>query len=120
MINIKMKNMSFDLILVLHGLEFKKPNVSILDFLDINKKMAEALNDIFSYKIHVNFAETIIDQIIFKGTIDTVFNHKKLISALKKAQEECNSVWIGKFNYNDNKSSFSFSAPKFILEKKTF
>ena len=51
-----------------------------------------------------------------EGKIETVFNHKRFIAALKKFQLVHESNWKGFFTYEDAKDNFIFKAPDFIKE----
>ncbi len=108
-------NMSFDLTLDLPNIEIKRLKITILDFIDLNKKMGAILNEVFTFKAHVNFAETILDQLIIKGRVDTVINHKRLIEALIKVGEHYRSQWVGQFSYQDRRDRLIFFAPDFQL-----
>ena len=51
-----------------------------------------------------------------EGKIETVFNHKRFIAALKTFQLVHKSSWNGFYTYEDTKDNFIFKAPDFIKQ----
>ena len=109
--------MTFDLEISLKEFELKSGTIELRKFLNLNQNIVGAIEHICSFSHYVNFAETIINGFQIKGSINSVFNHKRFIQSLKNFQEKNQSIWSGHFTYKDNKDSFIFYAPDFDLLK---
>ena len=107
--------MLFNLSIDMPNIEIKKPNVRILDFLDINEKSAQLLNKVFKCQAHVNFAETLVNKLTLKGKVDYVISHKRLIKSLLNFQDKHETIWQGEFSYQDSRNYFLFKAPTFVI-----
>ena len=87
--------MTFDLDINFKGIEIKSGSINLIFFLKINNRIANLINPICNFNVHVNFAETIIESLQIIGEIDTVFNHKHFTIALmdfKKNMKKIGSV----------------------------
>ena len=109
--------MTFDLKIGIKEFELKSGTIELRKFLNLNQHIVNAIGHICSFSHYVNFAETIINGFQIKGSINSVFNHKRFIQSLKIFQEKNQSTWSGHFTYKENKDSFIFYAPDFDLLK---
>ena len=107
------QNMYFNLSISFENIEVKGVTIDLKKFLYLNNKISTKIRNICQYNSHVNFAETLLNGMQIKGTIQTVFNHKRFINSLKKFQSKHKSTWVGNFTYNDSKDHFIFRAPSF-------
>jgi len=124
----------FDLSIKLPNIELKNPNVTIQDFLDIDDKMAESLKDVFNTNHHLNLAELIVEELIIKGEINSMFNAEELevahnnevdqwfnirsfTKSLKKLQNKYDIEWDGYFELIEPQygidNEYIFRTPKF-------
>ena len=110
------KTMFFNLSISFENIEVKGVAINLKSFLYLNDKISTSIKNICEYESYVNFAETLLNGMQIKGTIQTVFNHKRFISSLKKFQTKHKSTWVGNFTYNDSKDHFIFRAPNFKKE----
>ena len=108
------KNMSFHLKISFENIEVKGVQVDLKKFLFLNNKICNEIEKLCQYDSYVNFAETLLNGIKIEGNIETVFNHKRFIKALKKFQLIHESNWEGFFTYEDSKDYFVFKAPDFL------
>ena len=106
-------NMVFDLVIEFDGFEIKSSHLKVKDFLNVNSQIASSIDPLFSYNMHVNFAETILDGLKICGEINSVFNHKSFSNSLIELQETMKTSWKGYYTYKDNKDKFIFYAPSF-------
>ena len=83
---------------------------------EIANKICKEIEKLCRYNSYVNYAETLLNGMQIEGKIETVFNHKRFIAALKKFQLVHKSSWKGFFTYEDAKDNFIFKAPDFIKE----
>ena len=104
------QNMSFQLGITFEDVEIKGVRIDLKNFLFLNDRM------LCRYNSYVNYAETLLNGMQIEGKIETVFNHKRFIAALKKFQLVHKSSWKGFFTYEDAKDNFVFKAPDFIKE----
>ena len=109
--------MTFDLDINFKGIEIKSGSINLIFFLKINNRIANLINPICNFNVHVNFAETIIESLQIIGEIDTVFNHKHFTIALMEFQKKYEKNWVGHFTYQDKVDVFTFNAPKFSVKK---
>ena len=110
------QNMSLQLGITFEGVEVKGVQIELKDFLFLNARICKEIENLCQYNSYVNFAETLINGMQIEGKIETVFNHKRFIAALKKFQLVHESSWKGFFTYKDAKDNFIFKAPNFIKE----
>ena len=110
------ENMSFQLGITFEDAEVKAVRIDLKSFLFLNARICKEIEHLCQYNSYVNFAETLLNGIQIEGKIETVFNHKRFIAALKKFQSVHESSWKGFFTYEDAKDSFVFKAPDFIKE----
>ena len=110
------KNMSFHLKISFENIEIKGVKVDLKKFLFLNDKICKEIEHLCQYNSYVNFAETLLNGLQIEGKIETVFNHKRFIAALKKFQLVHESSWKGFFTYEDAKDNFVFKAPDFKKE----
>ena len=108
--------MSFQLGITFEDVEVKGIEIDLKNFLFLNARICKEIENLFRYNSYVNFAETLLNGIQIEGKIETVFNHKRFITALKKFQLVHESNWKGFFTYEDAKDNFIFKAPDFIKE----
>ena len=108
--------MSFHLSISFEDIEVKGIAINLKNFLYLNDKISAEIKNLCQYKSYVNFAETLLNGMQIEGKIETVFNHKRFIAALKKFQLVHESNWKGFFTYEDAKDNFIFKAPDFIKE----
>ena len=108
------QNMSFQLKISFENIEVKSAQVDLKKFLFLNNKICKEIETLCQYSSYVNFAETLLNGIEIEGNIETVFNHKRFIKALKKFQLIHKSNWEGFFTYEDTKDYFVFKAPDFM------
>jgi len=108
--------MSFHLSISFEDIEIKGIAINLKNFLYLNNKITAEIKNLCQYKSYVNFAETLLNGMQIKGKIQTVFNHKRFISSLKKFQLNHKSTWKGHFTYNDSHDHFIFKAPRFKKE----
>ena len=106
-------NMVFDLVIEFDGIEIKSSHLKVKDFLNVNNQIASIIDPLFSYNMHINFAETILDGLKICGEINSVFNHKSFSNSLIELQETMKTSWEGYYTYKDNKDKFIFYAPSF-------
>ena len=106
--------MTFDLRISFKEFELKSGLIDLKTFLNLNTHITDSIQNIWSFSHYVNFAETLLNGIQIEGKIETVFNHKRFIAALKKFQLVHESNWKGFFTYEDAKDNFIFKAPDFI------
>ena len=106
-------NMVFDLVIKFDGIEIKGSHLKVKDFLNVNNQIASIIDPLFSYNMHINFAETILDGLKICGEINSVFNHKSFSNSLIELQETMKTSWEGYYTYKDNKDKFIFYAPSF-------
>ena len=106
-------NMVFDLVIKFDGIEIKGSHLKVKDFLNVNNQIASIIDPLFSYNMHINFAETILDGLKICGKINSVFNHKSFSNSLIELQETMKTSWEGYYTYKDNKDKFIFYAPSF-------
>ena len=106
-------NMVFDLVIKFDGIEIKGSHLKVKDFLNVNNQIASIIDPLFSYNMHINFAETILDGLKICGEINSVFNHKSFSNSLIELQETMKTSWKGYYTYKDNKDKFIFYAPSF-------
>ena len=112
----KKQNMLFHLNITFENIEVKGITINLKNFLFLNEKTSNIIEGLCQYDSYVNFAETLLNGMQIKGEIQTVFNHKKFIIALKKFQLIHKSSWKGYFTYKDTKDYFIFRAPAFKKE----
>ena len=110
------QNMSFQLGITFEDVEIKGVRIDLKNFLFLNDRMCIEIENLCQYNSYVNFAETLLNGIQIEGKIETVFNHKRFIAALKKFQLVHQSSWKGFFTYEDTKDNFIFKAPGFMQE----
>ena len=110
------QSMSFQLGITFEDVEVKGVRIDLKNFLFLNARICKEIENLCQYNSHVNFAETLLNGIQIEGKIETVFNHKRFIAALKKFQLVHESNWKGFFTYEDAKDNFIFKAPDFIKE----
>ena len=110
------KNMSFQLEITFEDVEVKGVRINLKNFLFLNTRICKEIENLCEYNSYVNFAETLLNGMQIEGKIETVFNHKRFIAALKKFQLVHESRWKGFFTYEDAKDNFIFKAPDFIKE----
>ena len=110
------QNMSFQLGITFESVEVKGVQIDLKNFLFLNARICKEIENLCQYNSYVNFAETLLNGIQIEGKIETVFNHKRFIAALKKFQLVHESNWKGFFIYEDAKDNFIFKAPDFIKE----
>ena len=108
------QNMSFQLGITFEGVEVKGVQIDLKNFLFMNARICREIENLCQYNSYVNFAETLLNGIKIEGNIETVFNHKRFIKALKKFQLIHESNWEGFFTYEDSKDYFVFKAPDFL------
>ena len=108
--------MSFHLSISFENIEIKGVTIDLKNFLFLNDRMVNEIQSLCQYNSYVNFAETLLNGMQIKGKIQTVLNHKKFISSLKKFQLNHKSTWKGHFTYNDSHDHFIFKAPGFKKE----
>ena len=108
--------MSFQLGITFESVEIKGVRIDLKNFLFLNDKICKEIEKLCRYNSYVNFAETLLSGLQIEGKIETVFNHKRFIAALKKFQLVYESNWKGFFTYEDAKDNFIFKAPDFIKE----
>ena len=106
-------NMVFDLVIKFDGIEIKGSHLKVKDFLNVNNQIASIIDPLFSYNMHINFAETILDGLKICGKINSVFNHKSFSNSLIELQETMKTSWEGYYTYKGNKDKFIFYAPSF-------
>ena len=106
-------NMVFDLVIKFDGIEIKGSHLKVKDFLNVNNQIASSIDPLFSYNMHVNFADTILDGLKICGEINSVFNHKSFSNSLIELQETMKTRWRGYFTYRDKRDKFIFYAPSF-------
>ena len=115
----KLNIMTFDLKISLKDFELKSGQIDLKGFLNLNNHIADSIQSKCSFSSYVNFAETMVDGFRIRGSINSVFNHKRFIQSLKYLQEKNRTTWSGHFTYTDKIDSFVFHAPEFeILEHK--
>ena len=107
--------MTFDLKINFENFELKSGQIDLKVFLKLNSHIVDSIQNICSFSHHVNFAETIVNGFLIRGSINSVFNHKRFIHSLQYLQEKNRTVWSGNFTYRDKIDSFVFFAPKFEL-----
>ena len=110
------KNMSFQLGITFEDVEVKGIKIDLNNFLFLGSRMSKEIENLCRYNSYVNFAETLLNGMQIEGKIETVFNHKRFIAALKKFQLVHQSSWKGFFTYEDTKDNFIFKAPDFMQE----
>ena len=110
------QNMSFQLGITFEDVEVKGIKIDLKNFLCLNARICKEIENLCRYNSYVNFAETLINGIQIEGKIETVFNHKRFIAALKKFQLVHENNWKGFFTYEDTKDNFIFKAPDFMQE----
>ena len=110
------KNMSFQLEITFEDVEVKGVRINLKNFLFLNTRICKEIENLCEYNSYVNFVETLLNGMQIEGKIETVFNHKRFIAALKKFQLVHESNWKGFFTYEDAKDNFIFKAPDFIRE----
>ena len=110
------KNMSFQLKITFEDVEVKGVRIDLKNFLFLNTRICKEIENLCEYNSYVNFAETLLNGMQIEGKIETVFNHKRFITALKKFQLVHKSSWKGFFTYEDTKDNFIFKAPDFMQE----
>ena len=110
------QNMSFQLKISFDNIEVKGVHIDLKSFLFLNNQICNKIENLCQYDSYVNFSETLLNGIKIEGKIETVFNHKRFIAALKKFQLVHESNWNGFFTYEDAKDNFIFKAPDFIKE----
>ena len=110
------QNMSFQLGITFEDVEVKGVQINLRNFLYLNANICKEIEKLCRYNSYVNFAETLLNGMQIEGKIETVFNHKRFIAALKKFQLVHESNWKGFFTYEDAKDNFIFKAPDFIKE----
>ena len=110
------QNMSFQLGIVFEDVEVKGVRIDLKNFLFLNARTCKEIENLCEYNSYVNFAETLLNGMQIEGKIETVFNHKRFIAALKKFQSVHKSSWKGFFTYADTKDNFIFKAPDFMQE----
>ena len=108
--------MSFQLGITFEDVEVKAVRIDLKNFLFLNARTCKERENLCEYNSYVNFAETLLNGMQIEGKIETVFNHKRFIAALKKFQLIHESSWKGFFTYKDAKDNFIFKAPDFIKE----
>ena len=108
--------MSFQLGITFESVEVKGVQIDLKNFLFLNARICKEIENLCQYNSYVNFAETLLNGMKIEGKIETVFNHKRFIAALKKFQLVNESSWTGFFTYEDAKDNFIFEAPDFIKE----
>jgi len=108
--------MTFDLKISFKEFELKSGLIDLKTFLNLNTHITDSIQNICSFSHYVNFAETIIDGFQIRGSINSIFNHKRFIDSLKYLQEKNQTTWSGYFTYRDKIDSFIFYAPKFKLK----
>ena len=113
----KSLKMQFNLKIALDDIQIKSGVIDLKSFLGVNKQIAQTINQLCIYETHVNFAETILSGFGIRGSIYTVFNHRRFIKALLEFQSENFSVWAGFFTYFDGRDDFIFRAPSFACRK---
>jgi len=111
----KLNIMTFDLKISLKDFELKSGQIDLKGFLNLNNHIADSIQNICNFSSYVNFAETIVDGFRIRGSINSVFNHKRFIQSLKYLQEKNRTTWSGHFTYTDKTDSFVFLAPEFEL-----
>ena len=112
----KKQTMLFHLNITFENIEVKEVSINLKKFLFLNDRISNKIEGLCQYDSYVNFAETLLNGIKIEGKIETVFNHKRFIAALKKFQLVHESSWTGFFTYEDAKDNFIFEAPDFIKE----
>ena len=112
----KKQTMLFHLNITFENIEVKEVSIDLKNFLFLNDRISNKIEGLCQYDSYVNFAETILNGMQIKGEIQTVFNHKRFITALKKFQLIHKSNWKGYFTYKDTKDYFIFRAPVFKKE----
>ena len=110
------KNKSFQLGITFEAVEVKGIKIDLKNFLFLNARICKEIDKLCRYNSYVNFAETLLNGLQIEGKIETVFNHKRFIAALKKFQLVHKSSWKGFFTYEDTKDNFIFKAPDFKKE----
>jgi len=110
------QNMSFQLGITFEDVEIKGVRIDLKNFLFLNDRMCKKIEKLCRYNSYVNYAETLLNGMQIEGKIETVFNHKRFITALKKFQLVHKSSWKGFFIYEDAKDNFVFKAPDFEKE----
>ena len=110
------QTMSFQLGITFEDVELKGVHIDLKNFLFLNTRICKEIENLCQYNSYVNFAETLLNGMQIEGNIETVFNHKRFIEALKKFQLVHESRWKGFFTYKDAKDNFIFRAPNFLEE----
>ena len=110
------QNMFFQLGITFESVEVKGVQIDLKNFLFLNARICNEIENLCQYNSYVNFAETLLNGMQIEGKIETVFNHKRFIAALKKFQLVHESSWKGFFTYEDAKDNFVFKAPDFEKE----
>ena len=110
------QNMFFQLGITFESVEVKGVQIDLKNFLFLNARICKEIENLCQYNSYVNFAETLLNGMQIEGKIETVFNHKRFIAALKKFQLVHESRWKGFFTYKNAKDNFIFRAPNFIEE----
>jgi len=106
----------FDLSIKLPNIEFKKPNVSIQDFLEISDREAEPFEGLFSVSHHLNLAELIIDELFIEGDLYGQIDVVTFIDSLKNCQDRYDTKWVGSFDIYSDGEEFCYTAPSFNSE----